>query len=71
MRACLPASVTAPEDVARYAVGGWLDEPGFARMPLGGWGRIGVGFDWPCPQEDAGGLVSVVVLAGSEGSREE
>ncbi len=70
LRACLSANVTAPEDVARYAVGGWLDEPKFAMMLLGSWERIGVGFDWPCPQEDAGGLVLVVVLAGGKGLKE-
>ena len=70
LRACLSANVNTSEDVARYAVGGWLDEPKFATMLLGGWRRIGVGFDWPCPQEDAGGLVLVVVLAGGGTLRE-
>jgi len=33
---------------------------------LGGWKRIGVGFDWGCPLEDARGVVLVVLFAGRD-----
>jgi hypothetical protein len=48
--------------VARQAVEEWLmynDD-----ILLGGWKRIGVGFDWGCPLEDARGVVLVVLFAG-------
>ena len=63
LRACLSAAVTTPAAVASAAVEQWLDDPELHRMLVGDWERIGVGFDWGCP--DAGGVVLVVVMAGA------
>jgi uncharacterized protein YkwD len=64
LRACLSHNATTPEAVARAAVGEWLADSD--EMLLGHWERIGVGFDWGCPQDDARGVVLVVLLADGE-----
>ncbi len=70
LRACISDNVVIPAVVAEVAVEQWLADPALSKMLLGNWERIGVGYDWGCPDPETRGVMLVVVLAGGQALRE-
>jgi hypothetical protein len=64
LRACLDHTITTPDAIAQLAVEHWLQCNDPRQILLGRWERIGVGFDWGCPDLQGRGVVLVVLLAG-------
>ncbi len=70
LRACISDNITTPATVAQLAVEQWLADPQLSKMLLGNWERIGVGYDWGCPDPQARGVMLIVILAGGQALRE-
>ena len=56
--------------VAQVTVERWPGRPGLREMLLDRWQRIGVAFDWGCPDPQGRGVVLIVLLAGMVELRE-
>jgi len=70
LRACMDDSITTPDAVAQLAVEHWMARPDLREALLDRWLRIGIGFEWGCPDPRGRGVVLVVLLAGMVELRE-